>query len=324
MIRKKSFLGVLISAGMLYLVLGSINLTNLQAIIMDFGVEYFLLLSIINTAPFLFRALRWRIIVMPIARISILDSGRLLFVSYMVNNIVPAHLGELVRAFLLGKRTGAKFTSSMATVLIDRILDGVTMVALLVMVEPFSKSQLLYIHEALEVAGILIIAVLAFILRPAKRLVRLAGPLKALPSRWREELFSILKGLNISGQTLVSYPSNVLLLASSFATWLLEAFFFYLVMLRVGVDITFPAAVVVLLILNIGVLIPAAPGYIGTYEAFVIMGLLSFGADKTEAAAVALIAHAIQYISVAVFGTISLKTMGLGLEDILKIKRREV
>lgn len=113
-----------------------------------------------------------------------------------------------------------------------------------------------------------------------------------------------------------------MILFSSFIAWLIEALFFYLVIWRVGIEINFFAVVVALLILNIGLLIPATPGYLGTYEAFVVIALISFGAEETEAAAVALIAHVIQYVSVVISGLISLKFLGIDYKELLKFQVR--
>ncbi|MFQ5815104.1 MAG: lysylphosphatidylglycerol synthase transmembrane domain-containing protein [Candidatus Hydrothermarchaeaceae archaeon] len=314
--RKETFLGLLISAGLLYVVLSFIDLKSLQKIVMEFGVEYFVLFGLLYVSTFFFKAVRWRTVVRPMARISISDSEKILFASSFVNNIAPARLGELVRAFLLGKKSGIGFAAALSTVLIDRILDGLTMVALFVTVEPFAESQLGQLHQVLEIIGVFLAVSLAFILLPARRLLTLRGPLKSLPASLRE----VLKGLNLGGQAFLTYPSNVILLASSFTTWLLDVFFLYLITRRVGLDISVPATVVILLILNIGLLLPSAPGNVGTYEAFLIIGLLSFGSGVTEAAAVALIAHIIQYIAVAVLGAFSFKSMDLDWREIVKAR----
>jgi hypothetical protein len=322
-LRKQTFLGLLLSTTLLYFVLSSIDLKTLQPNIIEFGVGYFFLFGLINISAFFVRAVKWQIVATPIVQMGTLESVRILFVSYFVNSFFPAQIGGLVRAYLLEVKRGVRFAFAFATVLIDRMLDGVTMIALLIIAEFFAKSQLHLVHEVLEVASVLLALSLAFILSPAKRLQRLAGPLESLPSGWWRGLSSILKGFTLSGQAFSTYPSNAILFISSFAAWLLEALFFYLVIRRVGIDINFPAAVVVLLVLNIGLLLPAAPGYIGTYEAFVFLGLLSFGAAKTEAAAVALIAHSIQYISMALFGIIALKTMDLDWRELFKFEKRK-
>lgn len=318
----KQFFGLIISAILIYVILSTVNIENLKRIVADFGATYFILFSLVYLATFFFRALRWQTITAPIARIRPADSLKILFVSYSVNVLIPARLGELVRAYLLGKKAKIGLTAALTTILMDRLLDGLVMIALLLIAEPLSESELPHIHEVLEVIGVLLAVILAFILIPTKRLVMLRRPMKAFPSNWRDKVTGVIRDLRLSGQALLTFPSNVVILSSSFIAWLIEAFFFYLIIWRVGIDINFPAAIIVLLILNIGLLVPATPGYLGTYEAFVIVALMSFGAGETEATAVALIAHVIQYVSVVISGLISLKSLGINYRELFKFKVR--
>lgn len=318
----KQFFGLIISAILLYLILSTVNIENLKRIIADFGATYFILFSLVYLATFFFRAIRWQAIAAPIARISPADSVKILFVSYSINFLTPARLGELIRAYLLGKKAKIGFTAALTTILMDRLLDGLVMIALLLIAEPLSESELPHIHEILEVMGVLLVVILAFILIPTKRLVRLRRPIKAFPSNWRDKITGVMSDLRLSGQALLTFPSNIVILSSSFIAWLIEAVFFYLIIWRVGIDVNFPAAVIVLLILNIGLLVPATPGYLGTYEAFVIIALMSFGAEETEAAAVALIAHVIQYVAVVISGLISLKFLRINYKELMRFKVR--
>ena len=321
--RGRHLAGIIISATLLYLIFRTVDIQSLKRIMAEFGAAYFVFLGLVYLSTFLLRAVRWRAIAAPLARISPADSTKILLVSYSVNLFTPARLGELVRAYLLGKKTGIGVVAALTTILMDRMIDGLVMIALLLVAEPLSDSELPHIHEVLEVIGVLLVVTLAFILIPAKRLARLRHPtIKSLPSNWRGRLTGTLRDLRLSGHALLTFPSNIIVLSSSLLAWLVEAFFFYLLILRVGIDINFPAAIIVLLILNIGLLVPATPGYLGTYEAFVIVALMSFGAGETEAAAAALIAHAIQYVSVGISGLISLRSLGVDYRELLRFKLR--
>ncbi len=319
----KQLIGLIISAILLYIILSTINIENLKDILTDFGAIYFILFSIIYLTTFYFRALRWRAITAPMANITPGDSLKILLVSYSINFLTPARLGELIRAYLLGKKAQIGLTAALTTILMDRLLDGIVMIALLLVAEPLSDSKLPHIHEILEVIGVLLALILAFILIPTKRLVKIRQPIKSVPSSFKGRFTCVMRDLRLSGQAILTYPSNIIILSTSILAWLIEAAFFYLIIWRVGIEVNFPAAIIVLLILNIGLLLPATPGYIGTYEAFVVLALLSYGAGETEAAAVALIAHVIQYVSVVISGLISLKFLGVDYKEILNFKVRE-
>lgn len=307
-VRKDAFknipsgAGVAISLALLYIIFRSMDLKNLWALISNFGLGAFFLLGLLNISSFFFRAVKWQIILRPIAPVKTLDSSRILLVSYLINNTLPAHLGEPARAYILSKRYNTGFASALSTVFIDRVLDGLTMLVLFLFASMFARTSLHWVYEVMEIAAVFVAIGLAFFILPVNRIIKLAQ-LPNYASNPVKRLVRILKSLSLGREVFFSSPRKLLILfAASFATWLVEALFFYLVIKQLGIQISFPAA----------------PGYIGTYEGFMVMGLLSYGAGKTEAAAAALVAHAIQYVSVAIFGVISLKTLGLSWRNILK------
>ena len=104
---------------------------------------------------FIFRGIRWRILLQNLSKNhSILECIQLTFVGYAINNVFPARAGEISRAYLVGKGNGISKTSSLATIFVERIFDGLTIVvilAILLFINPFPGwvKTLSYIGGAL-------------------------------------------------------------------------------------------------------------------------------------------------------------------------------
>lgn len=186
------------------------------------------------------------------------DTHSLVTIGYMGNNALPARSGELLRVFLLGSRTKASRRTILGTVLVERVLDAITLGVLLVVVAWGLASHITLPHSpALLIAvGATLVLGLVVTVTVARR--------EHLRDRVRDTLVPVLSPLRHIGTS-----RGAALLLLSVAVWGLEAAVYQLVGESLNLHLGLHGALSVVVFTNLCSLVPAAPGYIGTYDAAV-------------------------------------------------------
>src|ERR671913_156516 len=130
----KSALGIALSAGLLVWTLRDESPAKIWAVISQSNIPLLLLSVAVATSIFPIRAIRWRIILAPTAPgLPIGALWRSIAIGMMVNNIYPARLGEIARAYALTRETNrVRFTSAVASLAVDRVFDSLVLMVLLV------------------------------------------------------------------------------------------------------------------------------------------------------------------------------------------------
>ena len=190
------------------------------------------------------------------------DAHALVPVGYMGNNVLPARGGELLRTFLLGGRVGSTKRTILGTILAERVLDAVALGVILIVLAAGLLERLPKPNETLVLAGAgllvlaLIAAAIAFL-------------------RYRERLIFVLRALAPmaapSKQLLSRF--GLVLLVVSLLIWCVEASVYMAVGHAVDITLSLRDGLAVVAFTNAAALIPAAPGYIGTYDAAVIFAV---------------------------------------------------
>jgi glycosyltransferase 2 family protein len=197
------------------------------------------------------------------------DVYALVPVGYMGNNVLPARGGELLRTFLLGERVEATKRTILGTIVAERVLDAVALGVILVVLAADLLRELPKPDQTLLMLGAGIVVLVAVIAAVAFL-------------RYRERFVFILRALAplaVPSRLLVS-PLGVVLLLVSLAIWCVEASVYIAVGHAVDITLSLQDGLAVVAFTNAAALIPAAPGYIGTYDAAVI-----FAVDAVSSAA---------------------------------------
>ncbi len=200
------------------------------------------------------------------------DVYALVPVGYMGNNVLPARGGELLRTFLLGARTNATKRTILGTILAERVLDAVALGVILVALAFGLLRKLPSPSETVVLAGVALVVLLA---------IGLA--LAAL--RYGDKLRAVLRALVPLAQPsrqLLS-ASGVALLLVSLAIWCVEASVYIAVAGAVHIHLSLQDGLAVVAFTNAASLIPAAPGYIGTYDAAVIFATRAVSTASKQA-----------------------------------------
>ncbi|MGI8920237.1 MAG: lysylphosphatidylglycerol synthase transmembrane domain-containing protein [Solirubrobacteraceae bacterium] len=216
----------------------------------------------------LLRAERWqRILRHHDVRIAYTEAAGLVMVGYMGNNVLPARGGEFLRAYLLGQK-GATKRSILGTVIAERALDAAALGLLFL---AFTLGVLGNVKLPSNTPLIVAVAVVAFLLLVGLAILRFARSHHLVERAW-----NFLRPFATPARALLSLH-GVVLLAVSLVIWGFEAGVYYMVSDAAGLGLGISGALYVMVLANLFALIPAAPGYVGTFDAAVVFAAKAAG-----------------------------------------------
>jgi uncharacterized protein (TIRG00374 family) len=218
------------------------------------------------------------------------EAFRLTTVGYMGNNVLPARGGDLLRVFLLSPLARVSKRAALGTVVAERLLDAVALGLLFLVV----AAGLLPDTEVPGVSRAVVLALFALAL--------LALAVAALARRFApERVREFGRPLAAATRNLASAHGTGLL-ALSVAIWILEALVYLIVALALGLELDLFGALYVVAVTNLFALVPAAPGYVGTFDAAVLFAVGSLGADGPEALAYLLVLRFVLFVPITLVG----------------------
>jgi uncharacterized protein (TIRG00374 family) len=309
---KKLWIGIGISLFFLFLLFRKIDIHKLLAAFKEMNYLYLWPAVLSTFISYFFRAVRWRYLLLPLKKTRLGNLFPATIIGYMANNILPARLGEFVRAYVLGEKEGISTSAVFASLVIDRLFDGFTVLLILlftfftVKLPPGMES----VQHGLVVGGYITltiyIIVVVFLVILKKRTMQtinlIGGLLKPFPAKVAEKVIPTL-GSFIQGVRLSSKPAELFalvflsLLIWAFAVWPVD-----LILRSFGISLPITASMFIMVFLVFAVMVPASPGYVGTYHAACVYGLMTFNIQKEKALSVALIIHGVSFFPVIIAG----------------------
>ena len=291
-----------------------------------------------------FRSLRWQFLLTPVSRIPVARLFPVVTVGYMANNLLPARLGEIARAYYLERREGLSTSTGLATVVVERIYDGLTLLFLVALAVPFlifgglvdgsgTTSEITWaivggITALVFITAIVVLTLIA--LKPGFSgfIERLANLLpKPLRPKARELISLFIEGLSV----LREPRRHLGLFLLSLPVWLLEGSMYLIVALSFDLPSYFepasmviPVVILVTAVSNLATSIPSSPGSLGTFEAPAVAALalvgLGAGTNGGEgvAGAYAVLVHVTALLPVTVLGLLYLWFGNLSLSRLLR------
>jgi hypothetical protein len=223
----------------------------------------------------------------------------------MANNVLPMRLGELVRAYSVGRAAGISKSSAFATIVMERAFDLLAILLFLgVMLLKYSLVPWVQVagYTALAAcAGMFLVMALCNWKRErAKRIFAVCVRRLPEPLRVQAEL---LLGRFLDGLELLSRGHHLLwVIVLSVATWLAMALGYYFCMLAFGLDLPWDASLVLVVVTALAVMLPSGPGFVGTFEVGARYGLELFGVPETIAVSYAVYYHAVQFFPITLLG----------------------
>ncbi|HEX2167253.1 MAG TPA: lysylphosphatidylglycerol synthase transmembrane domain-containing protein [Longimicrobiales bacterium] len=329
----KGVLGLIISAAALYFTFSRMDLGNVMTELRAADPLLFILSAATVTGVFWIRAWRWRVILAPVADVPFRSRFAAVTIGFMGNNLLPARVGEFMRAYALSRTEPVPIVSSFASLLIERIFDGILVIALLFAAmampdfPPFSGSQQIDVAGttitisglAQSLGGVILVAVLMIgllVLFPRRAVTTLETAVRVLPKKVRRPIVDALEAF-VSGAGILRDPKLLLGTAGwSLVLWVYNALGAWIAFRAFGFTLPFTAAVFLQSAIALAVSIPAAPGFIGVYHSMVVFVLATlWGAPVEQAGAFAIGFHLAGFIPVTLIGLYYAWRTGLSLRE---------
>ncbi len=253
------------------------------------------------------RTWRWHYLLKPLKEVSVRRLFPVVVIGYMGNNVYPARAGELLRAYVLKRNEGVSVSASLATVIVERIFDGLVMLLFVFVAlptAPFLTDTL----RATVIIGSLVFcgALIVFLLLAARPVfaARMYNPLidRFVPERFREPLRGFIDRFMTGLASLRDLRHVVMIFFTSILIWLLETVKYWFVMHAFNFEVSFFTLMLMNGVVNLATTLPAAPGYIGTFDTPGIEVLAAFGVNRALATAYTLVLHAALWLPITLLG----------------------
>ena len=336
MLRDKKFwIGVLISVFFLYLAFREENFAQIAAALGK--VQYW---ALIPALAFYFagvwvRAVRWGVLLSPLRRgIHPYHLFKVLVIGYMGNDILPARLGDVIRVYVLSRRERVTKSATLATILVERIFDGLTMIGFLTVSALFitlnsEMTAILRLTSALFLVGLLVFIFLAASPDRITTMVRLIlgrSPIGSLiPVSLHERALHMTSSFVEGLAVLRSWRGVLSVMGLSVAAWAAEATMYYIIGAW-GFGLTLPAHAytITTAAANLGTLVPSSPGYIGVFDGIakvVLAGL--FKLDSSLALSYVVVLHAALYFPVTIWGLFYMARESVSWGELAALEKKE-
>jgi glycosyltransferase 2 family protein len=324
--RHTYWIGFALSLFFLFLFLRKMDLANIWEVFKGVDYLYTVPLMAINFGTLWIRARRWAYLLKPIKQVSTGPLFKATAIGFMANNLLPARIGEFVRAFLLGSRERISKTASLATIVVERLFDGFAILflfflILLFMPFPPAKPGQVITVEMIKVVGIGSFLFYCFVLgallllrfenRTAKKAITFL--FDCLPGGFsrsaQEKLNSFVNGLEV----LKKDKDILIILGYSLALWTILSLSIYLLYQGFQLKLSLLSAFFVETVLVFGVSIPSAPGFIGTYHWACAAALIFLGVEVNLAKGYAVVHWVANFLPMTGTGLFLLWKEGLSL-----------
>ena len=277
------------------------------------GVNYVWLVpsAVCTLVGYVLRTVRWRIILSGAARAPLSTLFPVLIMGFAINNLLPGRLGEFWRAYLLGRKRNVPKTFALASVVVERVFDGLTLIALL--------ADRVHDHSAARARARGRAAGRGCLCGRDSGRDRLAvetrtscrchcgGCCSRSTAAWPAWIESASKRSS-TGSRLAARTGARARGVLSAGVWIAEACSYLFLSRGVNLGlpsaIELPAIILAVVIINLGIMVPSGPGYVGTQEFFGTAALAVVGANPQAALALIVVSHVVQYALVTGLGLV--------------------
>lgn len=320
--------GFLLSGSLLLWVLRDVSPAVVWAELARADAWLFFWCTVAATAIFPIRALRWRVILEPVARdIPFGPLWRATAIGMMINNVLPARAGELARAYALTRGVPrVPLSTSVASVVVDRLFDAVVLLALgfVALMDPAFPSNATIAGQPLAdwalggiaVTGAVLAIVYLLVFFPRALIVTFAIFSRRISPKLEERGKIVLQRFSDGLSVMRSPRRFALVFGWTVVHWLLNGLATWLGFLAVGIDLPYSAALFVQSVTGFGVALPSAPGFFGVFEAIAVITLAVYGVSAALATSWAIGFHILTFIPITLIGTYYFVHLGMHFRDL--------
>lgn len=334
--RWQLWLGIVISVFFLWLVLRDLDFVSFWAQVK--GANYWWLLPSVGVYMLAVwvRAWRWHYLLRPLKAIPTARMFPIVAIGYMGNNIYPARAGEVLRAWVLKRKEGVPISASLATVIVERIFDGVIMLAFIFInlgelahltaieadtVNAAISIQLIAFWGSVVFFGALLVFLLAAMFPSASERALAWITARLVPQRFRARVLETGTRF-LGGLEALRSPLEILMVfLTSVLIWLLETGKYWFVMHAFNFEVSFFALMLMNGVVNLATTIPSAPGYVGTFDAPGIAVLEAYGIPHVLASSYTFVLHVALWLPITALGAYYLAREGIKWGDVTSAEK---
>jgi uncharacterized protein (TIRG00374 family) len=333
--RWQFWFGLLISALFLYLVLRKIDYFQLWQVLKAANYWWLIPGIAVYFVALWVRSWRWHYLLRPLKAIPTRAMFPIVTMGYAGNNIFPARAGEVVRAVILKRKEGVPISASLATIIVERVFDGIVMLAF-VFVNLAELTRLTSV--SIDIVGIkfgirevAIWGSIAFFGALAIFLIAAMSPTPTdhlvtwlvehlAPVRIHEKTLGISRRFLDGLESLRSPFDVVMVFFTSVLIWLLETVKYWFVMHAFSFSVSFFALMLMNGVVNLATTIPSAPGYLGTFDLPGIAVLQAYNIPREIAASYTFVLHFALWFPVTALGLYYMFREGIKWTETIQAK----
>ncbi len=344
--RKRFILGLLVSAVFIFLAFVKIDFAQLWQALQKSNwnhistsfhskIDFVLMWQALKQAKYLWlfpsvlfmfvslwlRAVRWSYFMEPVKPgIGWRKLFSAMMIGYYGNNVFPLRAGEVLRAYAIGKSAGVSRMASFATIFVERLIDVFALLLLFGFSVIFHDYPDLIEKLAVFVfigTALLTAFMVALMIHTQKTLGLVSRLTRSLPEKAQQFINTLLRSF-LDGFSIFKKTEHFWTITwQSVAMWLLYAAVNYAVLEAFSLNAGLPigASFVILVIINISIMLPAAPGYVGTFHLAAQQAVMLFDVSSSAALSFALILHITNFIPITLVGFIYFYREQLSLRD---------
>lgn len=311
--RWQFWLGIVISVVFLYLALRGMELGRAWDAVRQAQYLWLLPGIAVYFIGVWVRAWRWHYLLRPLKKIPTRTMFPIVAIGYMGNNIYPARAGEVLRAVILKNREDVPVSASLATIIVERVFDGVVMLSFVFLNLPElarltqdsgfvgNIQQIALIGAGVFLAALAVFLLAAMFPHITERVVNWCVD-HFLPERFREKVRSVALRFLTGLESLRSPQEALMIFFTTALIWLLETGKYWFVMHAFPFQVSFFALMLMNGIVNLTTTLPSAPGYVGTFDAPGIALLSAYGVTPEVAAGYTLVLHVALWFPITALG----------------------
>ena len=278
----------------------------------------------VYSLAFIARSFRWRYLIEPLKNnIPLKRLFSLLIIGFFMNNVLPLRLGEIVRANISGQRLSITRTGALATILVERLFDGISYIVLFLVTIVFlpfpSWAKTSFSAGAVVFVGALVL--LFFLLKHREIATGLMFRLP-LPGTVRERARNMFVNFIDGLQIFSKGPALANVFVFSLVVWVIEGSVYYVMGKSFGMSLTLFQCFFVMIIIGMGAILPTAPGFVGTVEFLGVTSLAFLGVNKNLAFGYIITLHMIQLLTVSILGIYAMFSEKVTVTQLVKIEKQ--
>jgi len=321
--RWQFWLGVAISAVLIWWTLRGFKLADAWKAVQHANYLWIIPGVVVYFGAVWARTWRWHYLLRPLKRVPLGKLFPIVVIGYMGNNVYPARAGEFIRAYVLKRNENVSASASFATIVVERIFDGIVMLMFVLVTLPLAPTLPDWLRQVVVLGSIAFFGALLVFLALASapnRFVAVYNGMVArfIPARLRPGVVGILDRF-VEGLACLRSPFDLLMIfATSLVIWLTETVKYWFVMHAFpghGFPVSFFALMLMNGVVNLATTIPSAPGYVGTFDTPGIEILKVFGVEAATAAGYTVVLHVALWLPITLLGAWYLAREGLRWGD---------